>query len=152
MKINKIANLNNRTFLLRQNSQYCAERKTLTNTKKTLDGFANVTAPYSSINFTSTYEANNRKMFASAKRDFTPEADKIWEKATYIAKKYNHSEITEEHVFAAILYGLVEYIDKLNSTKGKYSSSIYATPEAFELFIGARNIFANETIRNIWKL
>ena len=145
MRIEKITNIYNKTFSNESN-----KKTELKNTTFPVVNKLNKTnTAYYNINFTGLFEASNQRKFAQAQEDFTPAANKTWNKITLLARRYNHSEITFEHVYAVVLGDLLKYIESLNSgTKQHGNNTNYQTPYTLEEITGCINLFKDEKTRN----
>lgn len=75
----------------------------------------NATNPaYADINFTSSYEAQNRKIFKESILSMTPDARELYLESIGLAKSLGHGKVTYEHVLLTVLAKTVNYIKKLD--------------------------------------
>lgn len=101
------------------------------------------------INFGGTYEQANKRKFAAAKANFTPEAQRMWLLTKNTAKIFNHSTITHDHVLLAVLRDLNEFINDLNSgSKNANTETQYTTALSFAELIGVRDVFSDKEKRD----
>lgn len=144
MKIERIESLKANT-----NSNFKAKStNNPVNTPYSSNELNGITAAYYDINFGGSYEANNRRKFAKASANFTPEAHRMWKEIGDATKKFGHTKITHQHVFLATLVDLNNFIESLNSGTKKYDEEEqYLTAKSFESFIGDFNVLKNEETR-----
>ena len=146
MKIEHIENLNNN---IRNN--FTAKSKNISpqiSENSSLKELNGINVAYYDINFGGSYETNNRRRFARAKANFTPEAYRIWREIEAVTKKFKNSQITHQHVFLAVMVDLNNFIESLNSGVKKYDEeSQYTTSRSFASFIGDPDLLKNEETR-----
>ena len=119
-----------------------------TNIQSSLNELNGINAAYYDINFGGSYEANNKRKFAKASANFTPEAHRMWKEIGDATKKFGHTKITHQHVFLAVLLDLNNFIESLNSGTKKYDEEEqYLTAKSLESFIGDFNVLKNEETR-----
>ena len=148
MRIDKITSINKQNF----SNKTFNKSKTKTASYPVISELSTVNSAYYNINFTGLFEESGRKKFLEAQEEFTPAANKIWNKTKYIANKYGDGNVTEEHLLAAILSELIKYIDRLNSGSIEYQENARQyLPYTFEEKIGVINLLKDEKLRNIAK-
>ena len=143
MRIDKISSAYGQNYLnnLNKKSEYKFQ------THPAINELPNVNSAYFNINFSGSYEKANLKKFSNNQEKFTLIANNTWNKTRYIAKKFNHSQITSEHLYVVVLNDLIKYIDKLNSGAKHNDEKQYATPVTLEVFFGRRDLFEDKEAR-----
>ena len=143
MRIEKISSVYGQNYLNNSNKKSGYKFQT----HPAINELPNVNSAYFNINFSGSYEKANLKKFSKNREKFTLIANNTWNKTRYIAKKFNHSQITSEHLYVVVLNDLIKYIDKLNFGVRREEEKQYSAPVTLEAFFGRREIFEDKEAR-----